>query len=255
MDDFDYVIVGAGSGGCVLAARLSEDPAARVLLLEAGGEASPNAAISDPRLWPANIKSSVDWGYDTDVQPGTGRSHALPRGKVMGGSSAINGMLFLLGDPAIYDAWAGAGNPGWDFDSVLPHFERTELRPAPAARPNPVSLAFIEACAQAGHPTPGHFDGASRDGAALHDLNIVDGVRQSAADAYLTPAVRARENLVIETGTRVLSAALTAWMKAHAAEIRGLDRTRPMLMQVEKLTDEQLRAAFRSMDPLARPAR
>ena len=92
------MIVGAGSAGCVLAARLSEDPDASVLLLEAGDEASAIEAIADPRLWPMNAKTDVDWGYDTEVQPGTGRSHVFERGKVIGGSSAINGMLFLRGD-------------------------------------------------------------------------------------------------------------------------------------------------------------
>ncbi|MEA2241555.1 MAG: choline dehydrogenase [Solirubrobacteraceae bacterium] len=219
VDDFDYVIVGAGSAGCVLAARLSEDPDARVLLLEAGGEASGVSAIADPRLWPTNAKTDVDWGYDTEVQPGTGRSHPFARGRVVGGSSAINGMIFLRGDPTVYDAWASAGNPGWDFESVLPYFKRSEtvqgrdrrfrgsegpLRPAPVARPHPIARSFIDACVEVGHPRADDVNGASRDGVALHDLNIVDGVRQSAADAYLTAAVRARPNLVIESGTRVL---------------------------------------------------
>ena len=167
MDDYDYVIVGAGSAGCVLAARLSEDPDARVLLLEAGGEAWGIGAIADPRLWPMNAKTDVDWGYDTEVQPGTGRSHMFERGKVMGGSSAINGMMFLRGDPTVYDAWANAGNPGWDFESVLPYFKRSEtvtggdrrfrgsegpLRPGPVAQPHPIGRSFIDACVEAGLP-------------------------------------------------------------------------------------------------------
>src|SRR4051794_20734449 len=219
MIEYDYVIVGAGSAGCVLAARLSEDPAASVLLLEAGGEASGIEAIADPRLWPANAKTDVDWGYDTEVEPGTGRSHVFARGKVIGGSSAINGMIFLRGDPMVYDAWANAGNPGWAFESVLPYFKRSEtvqgrdrrfrgsegpLRPAPAARPHPIARSFIDACVHAGYPRVDDVNGESRDGVALHDLNIVDGMRQSASDAYLTAAVRARPNLVIEPGTRVL---------------------------------------------------
>src|SRR4051812_17547699 len=219
MDDYDYVIGGAGSAGCVLAARLSENPDTSVLLVEGGGEASGIGAIADPRLWPTNAKTDVDWGYDTEVQPGTGRSHPFVRGRVVGGSSGINGMIFLRGDPTVYDAWANAGNPGWDFESVLPYFKRSEtvqgrdrrfrgnegpLRPAPVARPHPIARSFIDACLQAGHPRADDVNGASRDGAALHDLNIVDGVRQSAADAYLTAAVRARPNLVIESGTRVL---------------------------------------------------
>src|SRR3954454_6540769 len=219
MDDYDYVIVGAGSAGCVLAARLSENPDTSVLLLEAGGEGSGVEAIADPRLWPANAKTDVDWGYDTEAQPGTGRSHPFARGRVIGGSSAINGMIFLRGDPTVYDAWASAGNPGWDFESVLPYFKRSEtvhgrdrrfrgsegpLRPAPVARPHPIARSFMDACVEAGHPRADDVNGASRGGVALHDLNIVDGVRQSAADAYLTAAVRARANLVIESGTRVL---------------------------------------------------
>jgi choline dehydrogenase len=219
MDYYDYVIVGAGSAGCVLAARLSEDPDASVLLLEAGGEAAGIRAIADPGLWPANTKTKVDWGYDTVVQAGTGRSHPIVRGKVVGGSSAVNAMAFLRGDPTVYDAWASAGNPGWDFASVLPYFKRSEtvqggdrnfrgdagpLRPAPIARPNPLALSFLDACVEAGHPRTDDSNGARREGVALNDLNIVDGVRQSVADAYLTAAVRARPNLVIESGTRVL---------------------------------------------------
>src|SRR3954464_8965966 len=106
MDNYDYVIVGAGSAGCVLAARLSEDPDASVLLLEAGGEASGIEAIADPRLWAANAKTGVDWAYAPGVPPGRGRSHTFARGRVIGGSSAINGMIFLRGDPTVYDAWA-----------------------------------------------------------------------------------------------------------------------------------------------------
>jgi choline dehydrogenase len=219
MDHYDYVIVGAGSAGCVLAARLSEDPDASVLLLEAGAEGSGIEAISDPGLWPTNAKTVVDWGYDTEVQPGTGRSHAFVRGRVIGGSSAINGMIFLRGDPTTYDAWATAGNPGWDFESVLPYFKRSEtvegrdrrlrggegpLRPAPVAQAHPITQSFIDACVEAGYPRADDVNGARRDGVALHDLNIVGGVRQSAADAYLTAAVRGRPNLVVESATRVL---------------------------------------------------
>src|SRR3954454_18693606 len=219
MDEYDYVIVGAGSAGCVLAARLSEDPGARVLLLEAGGEAWGIATIADPRVWPANAKTDVDWGYDTEVEPGLGRSIVFERGKVIGGSSAINGMMFLRGDPTVYDGWANAGNPGWDFESVLPYFKRSEsvaggdrrfrgsegpLRPGPVTRPHPLAGAFLDACVEAGYPRTVDLNGAVRAGAGLNDLNIVDGVRQSAADAYLNAAVRARGNLVIQSGTRVL---------------------------------------------------
>src|SRR3954453_11372588 len=181
MIEYDYVIVGAGSAGCVLAARLSEDPAARVLLLEAGGEASGAEAIADPRLWPTNAKTDVDWGYDTEVQPGTGRSHPFARGRVIGGSSAINGMIFLRGDPTVYDAWANAGNPGWDFESVLPYFRRSEtvqgrdrrwrgsegpLRPARVAGPHPPGGSLVDAGVEAAHHRADDVNGPSRDGVA-----------------------------------------------------------------------------------------
>jgi choline dehydrogenase len=236
MDDYDYVIVGAGSAGCVLAARLSEDPAARVLLLEAGGEGSGVEAIADPRLWPANAKTDVDWGYDTEAQPGTGRRHPFLRGRVIGGSSAINGMIFLRGDPAVYDAWASAGNPGWDFESVLPYFMRSEtaqgrdrdfrgsegpLRPTPAERPHPIALSFVDACLEAGHSWADDPNGARPDGVALHDLNIVDGRRQSAADAYLTASVRARPNLTIEPRTRAVRLLLESCRCAGVGVVAG----------------------------------
>lgn len=218
-DDYDNVIVGAGSAGTVVATRLSEDPHRRVLLIEAGGEAAGIEAIRNPRLWFTNIKSEVDWGYDTELQPGTWRIHPWARGKVVGGSSAINATAFMRADAALYDAWARAGNPGWDFNSLLPYFKRSErvdsadrpfrgdagpLRPAPAVHPNPTSLAFVDACLETGHCRVGDFNGGSIEGAGLHDLNVVAGARQSVADAYLTGSVRARPNLAIQTRTRAL---------------------------------------------------
>jgi choline dehydrogenase len=210
---YDHIVVGAGSSGIPLAVRLSEDPGVRVLLVEAGGEAAGIESIASPPLWPANFLSPVDWSEQTEPQPGTaGRQHLAVRGKVMGGSSAINAMVFIRGDRAVYDGWASSGAPGWDYDAVLPYFKRCEtshrgdrrfrgsdgpLRPAPAAQPNPISTAFVAACVESGYPGADDLNADHLEGAALHDLNIVDGVRQSTADAYLTADVRARGNLDI----------------------------------------------------------
>jgi choline dehydrogenase len=216
---YDYIVVGAGSAGCAVAARLSEDPGKTVLLLEAGQESAGVEAISSPPLWPTNFMSAVDWGYQTEPQSGTDdRQHLCVRGKVMGGSSAINAMVFVRGDRAVYDAWADSGATGWDYDSLLPYFKRSEtspsgdarfrgsagpLRPAPAEQPNPISVAFVQACVESGYAGVEDLNVDRLEGAALHDLNIVDGVRQSSSDAYLTASVRSRPNLEVMTGALV----------------------------------------------------
>jgi choline dehydrogenase len=126
MNSFDYIVVGGGTAGCVLAARLSQNPGVDVLLLEAGA-AQPSPAIADPGAWFSLAGTSVDWGFQTVPQPGTDNAaHRWPRGKVLGGSSGINGMMHVRGDRSSYDAWDAAGATGWNYASLLPFFKRSE---------------------------------------------------------------------------------------------------------------------------------
>lgn len=217
MTSYSHIVVGAGSAGAALASRLSEVPANSVLLIEAGGESTGIEAIEVPPLWPTNALTAVDWGYATEVQPGTpGRSHLAIRGRVVGGSSAINAMVFLRGDRKVFDRWAAQGADGWDYDTILPYFMASEtsrvvdpeyrgaegpLQVGPAEEPNPLSLAFVEASVQAGYESVSDYNPENFYGAALHDLNIVQGRRQSAGDAYLTEPVRNRANFSLLTGT------------------------------------------------------
>ncbi|WIX83677.1 GMC family oxidoreductase N-terminal domain-containing protein [Amycolatopsis carbonis] len=214
---YDYVVVGGGTAGCVVAARLSEDTDSRVLLLESGGPDS-KAEISDPPAWPSVWGTEVDYGYRTVPQAGTGgAAHDWPRGHTLGGSHSINAMVHLRGHRGDFDQWARMGCTGWDYDSVLPYFRRMEsvpgrdarfrgtdgpLRPAPSAAPNPLSQVFVDAAVAAGHPRADDFNGADGEGAGWHDLSIADGMRQSTAAAYLRPIRDARPNLTVATGAR-----------------------------------------------------
>jgi len=213
---YDYIIVGAGSAGCVLAHRLSADPDVRVLLLEAG----PNDAHPFIHM-PAGLarlvnRKDVNWSYDTAPEPALeGRSLWWPRGKVLGGSSSINAMCYTRGAPADYDAWAAQGASGWSWDEVLPWFRRSEgnTRGADAwhgadgplgvtdlRHVNPLSRMFVEAGGQAGLPINDDFNGPSQLGVGLYQVTQRNGARCSAAVAYLDRETRARPNLTIQTG-------------------------------------------------------
>lgn len=218
-NEYDYVVVGAGSAGCVVATRLTEDPDIHVLLLESG-PADSHPAIAEPPAWPTLWGSEVDHGYHTVPQPGTdGISHNWPRGRTLGGSSAINAMVYLRGHPNDFDAWSEYGCTGWDYDSVLPYFRRMEsapgrdpryrgskgpMSPAPAAgeAANTLSQVFLDGTSEAGFPLTDDFNGAHPEGAGWHDLSITGGVRQSTAAAYLHPVRESRPNLHVATESR-----------------------------------------------------
>lgn len=217
--DYDYVVVGAGSAGCVVAARLAEDPDVDVLLLESG-PADTHPAIAQPPAWPTLWGSDVDHRYHTVPQRGTdGLSHNWPRGHTLGGSSSINAMVYLRGHPSDFDGWAEAGCAGWDYESVLPYFRRMEttygrdpryrgtdgpMLPAPAEPEvaNALSQIFLDAASESGFPLTDDFNGAHPEGAGWHDLSISGGVRQSTAAAYLHPSRDCRPNLDVATTSR-----------------------------------------------------
>jgi choline dehydrogenase len=212
-NSFDYVVVGGGSAGSVMASRLSEEPAVRVLLLEAGASEGP-PAMSVASEWLSLLGSSVDWNYQTVEQPGLGgRSIAYPRGKVLGGSSSINGMQHTRGPRFAIDAWTSAGAPGWGYDDLLPYYRRSEhtegrdtayrgvggpMTPQPVKRVHPFAADCLAAFGLLGYPVVDDLNGEQAEGASLNELTAVDGIRQSAADAYLRP-VMDRPNLTVVT--------------------------------------------------------
>jgi choline dehydrogenase-like flavoprotein len=213
----DYVIVGAGSAGCVLAARLSEDPDVEVLLLEAGGpDTAPELHI--PAAFPAVFKSSLDWDLLGEPEPGlNGRRLYMPRGRVIGGSSSINAMIYIRGNRADYDAWAALGCEGWSYDEVLPYFKRGEdnergaddyhgvggpLSVCDSCSMHPLVDVMLEAAVQAGHELNPDLNGERQEGVGRFQLTQRGGWRCSAADAYLHPAAE-RPNLEVRTGVFV----------------------------------------------------
>lgn len=215
MSEFDFIIIGAGSAGCVLANRLSENGRFSVLLLEAGG--------TDRTFWltvpigygKAFYDKSVNWMYMTEADPGlNGRKSYWPRGKALGGSSSINAMIFVRGHPSDFDGWAALGNPGWGWSDVLPYFRRLESndRGANALRGadgplaieskeadiHPICDSFLEAGAELGLENNQDFNGPSMDGVGIYQITTKGGMRMSASRAYLRPAL-GRSGLTVET--------------------------------------------------------
>jgi choline dehydrogenase len=239
-DGFDYIVVGAGSAGCAIANRLSADPACRVLLVESGPRDRSwklRMPIAARGVFRGATPFAVE--YLTEAQPHLGgRRIAHPRGRVLGGSSSVNGMVFATGHPGDYDDWAANGAQGWRHEDVAPVFKRLENFHGPArverGREGPVHVhpagplgdlaqAFLQAGREAGHPFAEDINGASREGFCAFDVNVNNGVRASAAQAYLDP-VRARPNLTVLTGALV-ARIVVAKGRAIGIEV-GLDGVR-----------------------------
>jgi choline dehydrogenase len=200
----DYIIVGAGSAGCVLANRLSANPKTRILLIEAGGT-DKKREIHVPLAWLKLFKSEVDWDYNTTPQAALGgRRVYWPRGRTLGGCSSINTMMAIPGHRADYDGWANMGNESWGFDELMPHFERVfdTLAVEELRDPHPLTGAFVEAAIQAGIPPSRTFGPNDLEGVRQTPVTQRRGQRWSAADAYLRPALR-RPNLAVVTGAQV----------------------------------------------------
>lgn len=214
---YDVIIVGAGAAGCVLAARLSEEAERRVLLLEAGTAREPLASRI-PAAYSRLFRSRHDWAYETQPEPALGgRQLYVPRGKMLGGSSAMNAMIYIRGNTLDYEEWVAAGAEGWSYAEVLPYFLRSEdqargpseehgvggpLRVEDPRSINPLSEAFVDACLQRGIPPNPDFNGPLQDGAGYYQLNQRHGRRWSVANAYLFPALR-RRNLRLCRGSLV----------------------------------------------------
>ena len=210
---YDYIVVGAGSAGCVLAHRLSSDPNVRVLVLEAGRD-ERRKEVTIPAAWPKLFRSSCDWAYQTEPNPGLdGRRLYVPRGRMLGGTSSLNAMVYVRGHRDDFDQWAAQGNDGWGYDEILPYFRRSEdnsrgasayhgsggpLSVCDAQEPNPISRAFVEAAVEAGIARNDDCNGPTQEGVGLLQATIRNGRRWSTADAFLRP-VRRRPNLTVIT--------------------------------------------------------
>ena len=257
---FDYIVIGGGSAGCVLAARLSEDAGTSVCLLEAG-PADKSVLIHCPAgLALLAMTGGANWGFETVPQPGlNGRRGYQPRGKVLGGSSSVNAMVYLRGPSEDYDHWAALGNHGWGFDAVLPYFKKAEhnergadafhatggpLNVMDLRSPNRFGPVFVEAGTQAGHARNADFNGHAQEGVGMYQVTHKNGERCSAAKAYLTPNL-ARPNLSVMTGAHTTRIRLEGG-RAVGVEVRvggqsrQLDARREVLLCAGALQSPQL---------------
>ncbi len=239
MDEFDYVIVGAGSAGCVLAARLSENPDVTICVLEAGPR-DVNPFIRIPVGWMKLMTNPrVNWMFEAEGSEWTGgRKIAVPRGKTLGGSSSINGNIFNRGAPSDFDQWAQLGNPGWGYHDVLPLFRRMEswqgpdpdglrggdgpLKVTPSPWTHPLCDAFLDSAASLGIPRNSDYNGTEQFGASYAQRTIAGGRRQSASSAFLRPAM-SRPNLSVRTGAHA-TGILFEGNRASGVSYRRADR-------------------------------
>ncbi|HEY3891110.1 MAG TPA: GMC family oxidoreductase N-terminal domain-containing protein, partial [Bradyrhizobium sp.] len=223
METFDFVVVGGGSGGCAVASRLSEDPATSVALLEAGGK-DDNWVVTTPGAMILMISGKLNnWAFDTVPQAGlNGRIGYQPRGKGLGGSSAINAMVYIRGHRSDYDQWAALGNNGWSYADVLPYFKRSEdnseldgeyhgkggpLHVTGLRSDNPVQQIYLQAAREAQFRIREDFNGEEQEGLGIYQVTQNNGERWSAARGYIHPHLATRSNLRVETGaqaTRIL---------------------------------------------------
>lgn len=233
---FDYVVVGGGTAGCALAARLSEDSRRTVCLLEAGGSGKSVFVNVPGAIVMAQRSASLNWRFQSVPQPLLkGRRMSLPRGRGLGGSALINGMVYFRGNPRDYDAWAAAGATGWSYQEVLPYFCRSEhnenfasdtfhgrdgpMNVRTVTRPNPLNFSFFDALAGLGYSYRDDLNGADSEGMGLRQLSIRGGTRETTAIAFLRPAL-GRRNLMVLTGTRASRIVLEG-RRAGAVEARS----------------------------------
>ena len=246
-EEFDFVIAGGGSAGCVLAARLSEDPALRVALIEAGGDGR-SALVRIPAGTVAMLPTRLNnWAFQTVAQPGlNGRRGYQPRGRALGGSSAINAMVYIRGHRSDYDHWAALGNAGWGYDDVLPYFRKAEgnqrlgapwhgsdgpLSVADSRTDSPFHRVFRDAAREAGFAWNDDFNGCEQEGLGLYQVTQRDGERCSAAHAYLFPAMARRPNLVVHTHTL---AQRIVFEGRRAAGVQVLQQGQPRLLRARR---------------------
>jgi choline dehydrogenase-like flavoprotein len=257
---FDYIVIGGGSAGCVLAARLSENPNVSICLLEAG-PVDKSVLIQCPAGLALLAQSTqANWGFETVPQAGlNGRRGYQPRGKVLGGSSSVNAMCYIRGPREDYDRWAAEGAPGWGFDDLLPYFRKSEhnerggdawhgtggpLNVMDLRSPNRFGPVFVEAAAQAGYPKNADFNGAVQEGVGMYQVTHKNGERHSAAKAYLTPNL-GRKNLTVMTGahtTRILmegKRAVGVEVRRNGA-LQQLKATREVLLSAGSLQSPQI---------------
>lgn len=256
---FDYIIIGAGSAGCVLAHRLSENPAHKVLLIEAGGSDN-KFEIQVPAAYSKLHKSRVDWAFYTTPQSNVlNRRMFQPRGKTLGGSSSTNCMAYIRGNVKDYDEWAALGNTGWSYQDMLPYFKKSEhneqyqneyhqqggmLNVSYANYVTPLGEAFIEACETQGIATNTDFNGRKQEGAGLFQFTIKKGQRHSAAKAFLKPAL-ARPNLSVLTKAHVVKIIVEKQRAVGVAYLQGKEQkevraTREVLLSAGSFGSPQI---------------